>query len=510
MNVIKPLAAPLLTRIKILATRRAVTIAAFCSILFALNAGFVPAQTGNFYQTGRIRAIVSETKPKLAPMAAPAAESVAAPAADSRIKFYFTYSHLENGAPAEKWIALPDDRDWRPVANQKALVSGSLMDGKLSNPAVTLLEARAETAATSPPPTVGLYKIVVVLLTIQPPTAGGKPGENAPAALTVTPEQVRAQFFSAPNSVNNFYREASFGRFGFTGVHDPQVDIVPVTIQTAISNDCHAQIMNQFTTTVRQRLLEQNIDTMNGSVDLGIIIFNDVAGCPTYPFATRGVLGRRGTPEWVWSPEVSFATGPLLMAHEIGHALGGNHPLAMRCTNFNDPQSCTYTDAFDRDIMTSNGRSYHLPNNFNRRRWGWHPPEAFVNASTGSHRLYELRSPGLPFGKDGARAGRFFFRQLGGSYNEYDIYPEGRQRWGEFDRYQAADEAYLAGISLRIGHRNFGDPDAYTLLIDPNSTPHEDDAPLRENQQFSIGGVTVRCEREHNPRRGTRMSLLEP
>jgi hypothetical protein len=476
--------------------------------LFGINTKFAAAQANNFYQTGLIRAVISETETNTVFWKGAAADVGLnfSDVVDPGVKFYFTYSVIENGTPIEKWVSLPKDRAWSQVSNQKVLVSGSLKNEALSNVSTTVLEPHAENYLSSPPRTAGVYKIVAVLLTIQPQSVTGKPADLA--ASTLTPEQVRNQLFNDPDSVNNFYREASYGMLEFAGVNHPQVDVIPVTIQATISNNCQDQVVHEFTPIVRQRLLEQNIDTTNGSVDLGIIFFKEPPGCVANPGATRAALGQRGVTQWVWMPE-SWHTGSLIMAHEIGHALGGNHPISLRCTNFNDPQSCIYVDAFDRDFMTSFGRSYHLPNNHNRRRWGWHPPGVFDSPSNGFVRMFDLRSPSIPFIKDGARQGRFFIRQLTGGFNAYDIYPEGRQNWGLFDKFNAADEAFRAGVTVRMAHRNYADPSAVTVIIDPNNTPEADDAPLRANQQISIGGVTIKCVREHHPKWGTRMSIQE-
>ena len=366
----------------------------------------------------------------------------------------------------------------------------------------------SEEYLTNPPPTAGLYKVVAVPLTIQPQSPQGNYGKEA-ARLGVTPEQIRNVLFNAPDATNKFLLEASYGTLQFTGVHHPQVDVVPVTIQAPIASNCQDQIINQFTPIVRQRLREQNIDTTNGTVDIGIIIFNDTMGCPPYPFATRGALGQRGAPLWLWMPESWFVTGPMIMTHELGHVFGGNHPFFMRCTDFNNSQTCVVAEAPDRDFMTSGAISLSskMPNNYERRRWGWHPTGVFENSPTGLVQMFDLRSPVLPFVKDGVRQGRFFFRNLTAPWNEWGIYPEARQNWGQFERYPMPDEAYRLGIAVRIGHNDYANPEALSVILDPNGTTTLDDAPLRANQEVSIGGVTVKCIREHNPMWGTRMRV---
>jgi hypothetical protein len=495
--------------IRFVLTRRMIVIALFCTVLSGFSAVFASAQTSDFYQTGQIRAIVSETEAKYPSWKGTELDAgfKFSGVARSKVDFYFTYSVFEDGITTEKWVALPGGGNWSELSNQSVRVSGSLKGNKLLNAAVSPLTRLPEDYLTNPPPTVGLYKVVAVPLTIQPPAVQGKPSQNS-AALNVTPEAIRNTLFNAPKSVNKFYLEASYGMLGWTGVNHPQADVVPVTIQAAISSNCQEQMLNQFTTVIRQRLLEQNIDTTNGSVDLGIVIFNDTPGCPNYPFATRGALGARGVPQWLWMPESWFVTGPSIMAHEIGHALGGNHPYGLRCTDFDDGQTCVAAETNDRDLMTYGGEYYLMPNNFERRRWGWHPAGAFDNPAGGSIHLFDLQSPILPFVKDSARRGRFYFRNLmSGVHAEYDIYPEARRNWGQFERYQGADESFRLGIAVRIGHRNYAAPEAISALIDPNTTTQIEDAPLRENQQVSIGGVVIKCTREHNPNWGTRMRV---
>ncbi|HEX8734371.1 MAG TPA: hypothetical protein VF721_03550 [Pyrinomonadaceae bacterium] len=497
------------TRVRFVPPGQMIVVAILWAILAGFNAGIAWAQTSDFRQTGQIRAVVSETETET-----PSWKNTALDAgfkfsgvARSKVDFYFTYSTFENGVNTEKWVALPNDKNWSELSNQTVRVSGNLKDNKLLNATVSPLARMPENYLTAPPPTHGLYKVVAVPLTIQPQPLQGKT-VPAPAALDITPETIRNILFNAPNAVNKFYLEASYGMFGFGGVNHPQIDVVPVTIQATIASNCQEQIMNQFTQIVRQRLLEQNIDTMNGNVDLGIIIFNDLPNCPNYPFATRGALGARGVPQWLWIPESWFLTGPAVVAHEIGHTLGGNHPYSLRCADFNNSQTCVAAEGSDRDLMTYGGVYYLMPNNYERRRWGWHPPTAFNNPSGGFVHLFDLQSPVLPFVKDNAKRGRFYFRNLTtGPFVEHDIYPEARRNWGQFERYQGIDESFRLGIAVRIGHVNLGAPEIVSVLLDPNNTTQLDDAPLRENQQVSIGGISIKCIREHNPTWGTRMRV---
>jgi hypothetical protein len=494
--------------IKFFLNRRMLVLVICFAALLVFSARFVRAQTPEFHQTGQIRPIVSETESPVPSWKNTVHDTGVkfSGVARSKIEYYFAYKTVENGAFSEKWVALSDDRAWNQFSNQTVRLSGSLKNNKLSNAKIAPLTELSEEYLTSPPPTAGFYRVVVVPLTIQPQSARGESFKNA-ASSNITPEAIRNVLFNQPDAVNKFYLEASYGKFGFTGVHQPQAEVMPVTIQAAISNNCYDQIISQFTPVVRERLRGQNIDTTNGSVDLGIIIFNDTPGCPPFPFATRGALGARGVPQWLWMPESWFVTGAAIMAHEIGHTLGGNHPVVIRCADFDNPQTCAVEDAADRHIMTSGGRFYMMPNNFDRRRWGWHPPGAFDTPSSGIVQMFDLHSAIVPSVKESLKRGTFFFRKMSGVHAGWEIYPEARRNWGLFEKYQAADEAFRLGIAVRYGHSNFGDPDAFSFIADPNNTNSLDDAPLRENQQISIGGVLIKCLREHNPGRGARMMV---
>ena len=348
----------------------------------------------------------------------------------------------------------------------------------------------AYAAAPSEPwrPTTGNYKLVVVPLTIQPQ------GGSAPP-LTITESLIRNTLFDATNSVARFYSEASYGMLRFSGIEHSQADVVPVTIAATITANCQNQIAGEFTQTVRQRLLEQNIDTFNGSVDIGLVVYNDIPGCPPYPFATRGALGARGVPVWVWMPESWFLTGPAIVAHEMGHAFGGNHPAAMRCGDFNKPSTCTIEDAADRHLMAFGGQYFMMPSAFDRRRWGWHPHGAFA-AQRPRPLMFDLRPTSDIFAKESLRSGRFYLANMGGAWAGWDLYAETRRQFGTFENYAATDEGYRRGAALRIAYTDYADPNAVLILLDPNATEPLGDAPLRAGQQLSIGGMSVQVTRE--------------
>lgn len=463
----------------------------FCAQLYAH-----PGRT--FTNVGTIRAIVSETKADW-PGGGIFDSAQFVGQARSRVEYYFVYNTSVDGEKSEKWLKLPNDRDWSHLSNHRVRLDGVRENGVLSSVG-TVDKVERQTIVWQP--TTGLYKVVAVPLRIQP-TGGSQ------TTLNVTPEAIRDTFFNTAKSVNNFYREASYEMMSFRGVIHPQIDVVSATVTATIASDCQTQIINEFTPVARQRLLEQGIDTTNGSVDLGLIIFNDLVGCPNYPFATRGALGVRGAPLWVWMPESWFVTGPAIVAHEMGHAFGGNHPVSVRCTNLDDLQTCVYSESRDRNMMTAAGEFYVMPSNYERRRWGWHPPSAFVNSSPNFSQWFDLRSPSVIHTKDGFRGGRFYHRPLGGVYSGYDVYPEGRRNWGRFEQYTAADDAYRFGVTVRTGLANLVEPEARSALIDPNATPGNDDSPLRLGQSLTLGGVTITCLREGNPGWGTRMFIQQ-
>jgi hypothetical protein len=401
----------------------------------------------------------------------------------------------------EHWLRVESDTSLSAFAGKTVRLSGKFAGNNLA--ALFVEDLHLNKTDGGPPPTVGLYKTVAVPLTITSLAAERTGGRQSGG---VTPAAIRDVLFDRTDSVNNFYREASYGRFGFTGVNHPQVDVVPVAIQATIGSNCQEQIITEFTPIVRQRLLDQGIDTYSGGVDLGIIIFNDIVGCPPYPFATRGPLGVRGIPLWLWMPESWFVTGPKIMTHEIAHALGGNHPFAMSCSNFDDPQTCVVFEAADRDLMAAGGIYQLMPNNYERRRWGWHAADAFEKPAL-DNAFVDLRSSIFPFGKSSIQRAQFYYRHLAAPHAGWDVYPEARQDSGVFERYSPTDEAFRRGIAVRIGHSNYGDPDALSILLDTTLTPGLDDAPLTKDEQLVIGGTVIKCLTENMAVRGVRVAL---
>ena len=450
-----------------------------------------------FEATGQIRSVVSElrstSQPKL-PLRLVGTQT-------SEVEHFFVYSTPQARGPEERWIPVYGDIELSAFAGETVRLKGKLADRRLLAASVDGLDLSQREAG--PPPTVGIYKTVAVPLTISQ-TSASRAAERPFG--DVTPAAIRDVLFNAPDAVDRFYREASYGRFGFTGVHHPQVDVVPVAIQATIGSNCQEQIITEFTPIVRQRLLDQGIDTYNGGVDLGIIIFNDIVGCPPYPFATRGPLGVRGIPLWLWMPESWFVTGPRIMAHEIGHALGGNHPFAMSCTNFDDPQTCVVYEAADRDFMAGGGVHYFMPNNYERRRWGWHAPGAFETSGAVSA-FIDLRPAIFPLGKSSVKRDQFYFRSLAAPHAGWDVYPEARQDLGVFERYPPADYDFRRGITVRIGHSNYGDPDALSILLDTTLSPGLDDAPLTADEQLAIGGTVIKCVTDYTAVRGVRIAV---
>ena len=449
-------------------------------LVIALLTAVCNAQSGNG-RTGMVRTIVSET---------PAIGSINLGglnieyAGTSRVDHY-----LDEGANGF-WSKLPPSEKWRKFSGKTVRIS--------ERPSK---DVEVEVLSASPlwQPTTGMYKTVAVLLTIVPTNTTAAP-------MNVSPAMVRNSLYDSANSVDRFYREASFGAFGFRGVNSPTSETFSYIIQTAISSECQQQIVSEFTSSVRQSLLGNGINTYDGTVDLGIIIFNDVAGCPPYPFATRGELGARGVPLWMWIPTSWFTTGSQIVTHEIGHALGNNHPASIHCSDWNNTSTCSVVDSSDRDIMASAGRYGMLPNNFERRRWGWHSENAFSAGSLISTELLDLLSPRSVSPRTRLNRRRYLNFSLNGPWAGWQVFPEARSNIGVFDQFNGTDAKYRRGVTLRLGHSYYIDPDTTSFLIN-DSGGDDADAPLMPGETFSFGGVRITPTLEWNPRTGTRISI---
>jgi hypothetical protein len=96
--------------IKFIGAKRIAVNLSFCLIFLTIYAGLTAAKSYNFYQSGQIRAIVSETASGPIQRNVQNIDFNFPHGAKSRLDFYFNYSTSENGKPVTKWILLPYDR----------------------------------------------------------------------------------------------------------------------------------------------------------------------------------------------------------------------------------------------------------------------------------------------------------------------------------------------------------------------------------------------------------------
>ena len=142
--------------------------------------GFATAQTSDFSYTGQIRTVIAEkeSRPKSRKSWEAASGLKFSDVVGSKDGFYFSYSTSRNSIANEKWIALPDDRDWSELSNRSVRLSGLSKNGRLSIAAATPLAAVSPDSLTGPSPTRGIYKVVAALSVFSRRQLGKGQGRN--------------------------------------------------------------------------------------------------------------------------------------------------------------------------------------------------------------------------------------------------------------------------------------------------------------------------------------------
>src|SRR5687767_11326072 len=110
--------------------------AVICALLFGSSVEPFAAQTKNLDQTGQVRAVISEAEVSTRDIVH-FSRSGFPIRTNTKVDFYFVYS--QNDTPAEKWIELPNDRDWSELSNRTVHLTGTLENKKLANVRATPL-----------------------------------------------------------------------------------------------------------------------------------------------------------------------------------------------------------------------------------------------------------------------------------------------------------------------------------------------------------------------------------
>lgn len=276
----------------------------------------------------------------------------------------------------------------------------------------------------------------------------------------VSADEVRSVMFTAPDSVNAYFQEQSFGATSFTGAQRADGDVFG---WYTIPNNPSRCSYRSWGPAAASLAKAEGVDL--SAYDHTIYVFPSVASCPW--------LGSAQTPG-----KELYIHGPFtlrVVGHEIGHNLGVHHAASYRCMDATGRRTSLggtcieneYGDPFD--IMGA-AASRH-GSNFHKAQWGWLSEQTIGESGTyalapAAHPVSESRLLRIP-----RPSGTF-------------LYLEYRQPFGTYFEKFSPDDPAVLGVSIRLAE----DLDEIELsrLIDtvPESGSF-DDAPLGVGRTFT-------------------------
>jgi len=271
-----------------------------------------------------------------------------------------------------------------------------------------------------------------------------------------TPSTVRGVVFDNANSVDEYYRDASYGQLALTG------DVFGWYTIGASNAGC------AYTTWASQaRALAAAAGVQLSDYQYTVYAFPQASSC-----GWAGLAYLPGTGSWI-----NGAMTLRVVGHELGHNFGVHHASTLACTGGTFSGTCTqseYGDPFT--VMGSAQTRHHV--NWHRAQMSWFADTQTVT-TTGSYLLTAAELTGTPRMLRVARGD--------GTYLNLEF----RQPWGIFDNFGAADPA-VNGVSIRIAPATTSI--VQSKLVDANpATSSFSDAALAVGQSVTdpLTGVTM-------------------
>ena len=267
----------------------------------------------------------------------------------------------------------------------------------------------------------------------------------------ITPDQIRERMFTQNDSVNAFYKEASFGKLNLAGLLNPDGDIFGW--YTVPYDDGPLCDKNNWSQAADSIALSKGVD-LSGYNSL-VYIFPYTSSCHWAGIAS--VLGSPGIVRINGTQDVIN-----VISHEFGHNLGFMHASALWCVDSNGDRvsisdNCTrseYGDFFDIMGFTVTPRHFNnffkgravISYNFYNQVIGFYQPGNVITVSqngTGTYRITPIETS-----SSGVKA-LLIPRQLdsSGNVSKY-YYLEYRQPFG-FDNFAQTDSV-VNGILIRL------------------------------------------------------------
>lgn len=232
-----------------------------------------------------------------------------------------------------------------------------------------------------------------------------------------TPASVRGVVFDNPNSVDEYYRDASYGKLALSG------DVFGWYTIAATNAGC------AYTTWASQARSAAIAAGVNVNAYQHIVYaFPQASSC-----GWAGLAYLPGSSSWI-----NGAMTLRVVGHELGHNFGVHHASTLACTTNGTPStfgdSCTqseYGDPFT--IMGSAQTRHHV--NWHRAQLGWVPEVQPLSSAT------VLLTPAELSGA----SGRFWVSRNDGTFLNFEF----RQPFGLFDNFSPGDPV-VNGVSIRI------------------------------------------------------------
>jgi hypothetical protein len=271
-----------------------------------------------------------------------------------------------------------------------------------------------------------------------------------------TPATVRGVVFDSANSVDEYYRDASYGQLALTG------DVFGWYTIDATNAGC------AYTTWASQaRAKAAAAGVQLSDYQYTVYAFPQASSC-----GWAGLAYLPGTGSWI-----NGAMTLRVVGHELGHNFGVHHASTLACTGGTFSGTCTqseYGDPFT--VMGAAQTRHHV--NWHRAQMSWLVDTQTVT-TTGSYLLTAAELTGTPLMLRVARGD--------GTYLNLEF----RQPWGIFDNFGSGD-AVVNGVSIRIAPATTSI--VQSKLVDANpGTSSFSDAALAVGQSVTdpLTGVTI-------------------
>lgn len=229
---------------------------------------------------------------------------------------------------------------------------------------------------------------------------------------------VRGVVFDNANSVDEYYRDASFGQLALSG------DVYGWYTLSTTDAGCQ---YTSWASAARSKATAAGVPL--SSYQYVVYAFPATSSC-----GWSGLAYLPGTGSWI-----NGAMTLRVVAHELGHNFGVHHASTLACTSggvrTTFTGSCTQSEYGDPFTVMGGAQTRHHVN-WHRAQLGWSADTQTV-ASSGSYLLTPAELSGAPRMLRVARGD--------GTYLNLEF----RQPWGIFDNFGSGDPA-VNGVSIRI------------------------------------------------------------